>query len=336
MPDHKSEDFKLSAVKYYLKIKNQSKTCKIFGCSERSLMRWVKKYKDTKEIKRKQRKYIAYKVKQIYVDFIKKQINKNKTITMKDLLNKLKKKYKDVDLTKMQIYRVVKDNNITLKQTKLRHIPKLRYKKPVNINKQLKDFYKKVKKYNLDDIISIDETSLNAYEVRKHCYEIIGKRCTIKTTNQEVFKKYTGIFAINTKGVIGYTIYDKGGINSERLIEFINKFITEKYNKKLIIMDNASSHRNKKVKEVIEKDNNLLYSIPYQHFTNTIEQYFSILKSKLRKTHDIGLQKLKKNVNKIIKEIPKSTYKNLFKGSYERNTKYLPKKSRLKPLKHYK
>jgi hypothetical protein len=85
---------------------------------------------------------------------------------------------------------------------------------------------------------------------------------------------------------------------------------------KLIIMDNASSHRNKKVKEVIEKDNNLLYSIPYQHFTNTIEQYFSILKSKLRKTHDIGLQKLKKNVNKIIKEIPK--------------------KSRLKPLKHYK
>ena len=47
-------------------------------------------------------------------------------------------------------------------------------------------------------------------------------------------------------------------------------------------------------------------------------------------------QKLKKNVNKIIKEIPKSTYKNLFKGSYERNSKYLPKKSRLKPLKHYK
>ena len=49
-----------------------------------------------------------------------------------------------------------------------------------------------------------------------------------------------------------------------------------------------------------------------------------------------SLKKLKKNVNKIIKEIPKTTYKNLFKGSYERNSKYLPKKSRLKPLKHYK
>ena len=37
MPEHKSEDFKLSAIKYYLKIKNQSKTCKIFGCNETNL-----------------------------------------------------------------------------------------------------------------------------------------------------------------------------------------------------------------------------------------------------------------------------------------------------------
>jgi transposase-like protein len=45
MPKHHSEDYKLSAVKYYLQIDNQVKTCKIFKCSERSLMRWVDKYK---------------------------------------------------------------------------------------------------------------------------------------------------------------------------------------------------------------------------------------------------------------------------------------------------
>ena len=39
-------------------------TCgEIFGCSVRSLMRWVDKYNNTQEIKRKTRKYIAYKVK---------------------------------------------------------------------------------------------------------------------------------------------------------------------------------------------------------------------------------------------------------------------------------
>lgn len=46
MPKHHSEDYKLSAVKYYLKINNQVKTCEIFKCSERSLMRWTDKYKN--------------------------------------------------------------------------------------------------------------------------------------------------------------------------------------------------------------------------------------------------------------------------------------------------
>ena len=43
MPHHKSEDYKISAVKYYLKTKHQTNTCEIFECSQRSLMRWVDK-----------------------------------------------------------------------------------------------------------------------------------------------------------------------------------------------------------------------------------------------------------------------------------------------------
>ena len=35
----------------------------------------------------------------------------------------------------------------------------------------------------------------------------------IKTNSQEVFKKYTGVFAISIKGVIGYELYNKGGID---------------------------------------------------------------------------------------------------------------------------
>ena len=45
-----------------------------------------------------------------------------------------------------------------------------------------------------------------------------NKRCVVKTESQEVFKKYTGIFAICSKGVIGYEIYKKGGIVIEWLI----------------------------------------------------------------------------------------------------------------------
>ena len=41
--------------------------------------------------------------------------------------------------------------------------------------------------------------------------------------------------AINTEGVLGWELYEKGGIDTDRLIEFLEKFITTKYKNKLII-----------------------------------------------------------------------------------------------------
>jgi hypothetical protein len=67
-----------------------------------------------------------------------------------------------------------------------------------------------------------------------------------KTQSQEVFKKYTGIFAINVNGVVDWDLYEKGGTNTDRLIDFLEQHITNKLRDKLIILDNASSHRNKK------------------------------------------------------------------------------------------
>jgi hypothetical protein len=46
MPTHKSEDYKLSAVDYYLTEEtSQLETCRILKCTPRSLMRWVQQYK---------------------------------------------------------------------------------------------------------------------------------------------------------------------------------------------------------------------------------------------------------------------------------------------------
>ena len=53
MPTHKSEDFKISAVNYYLDSnKTQEEVCDIFKCSVRSLMRWVERYENDDNIKR--------------------------------------------------------------------------------------------------------------------------------------------------------------------------------------------------------------------------------------------------------------------------------------------
>jgi hypothetical protein len=37
---------------------------------------------------------------------------------------------------------------------------------------------------------------------------VLDKVCS-QTESQEIFKKYTGIFAISSKGVIGYEVYKK-------------------------------------------------------------------------------------------------------------------------------
>jgi hypothetical protein len=101
-------------------------------------------------------------------------------------------------------------------------------------------------------------------------------------------------------------------------------------------LDNASSHRNPKVKEIINQHNHLLYAVPYQHFTNSIENYFSMLKSRLQKLDGLTHVELKRNITKVIQEIPKDKYGNIVKGAYERPEKYVSKnKTRKRPKKNY-
>jgi len=168
-----------------------------------------------------------------------------------------------------------------------------------------------------------------------HCYSKLGKRCVIKTQSQEVFKKYTAIFAICHKGVLGWTLYEKGGMDSNRLKTFLEDNITSKYKNKLIILDNASSHRNEMIKNLINKDNYLLYSCVYQHYTNAIENFFSMFKSKLQSLNGLTYSELKTNISDVIKKITKDKYINILKGAYKREQYVKKISNRTKKLKEY-
>ena len=144
----------------------------------------------------------------------------------------------------------------------------------------------------------------------------------MSSRNAVPLDKYTGIFAISVNGVEGWELYEKGVINTERLVEFLQKFITEKYKNKIIILDNASAHKNDTIRDLVNKHNKLLYSVPYQHF--------SMLKSKLQKFSGLKYENLKENIVKAIEIIPKEYYKNIIEGAYNRKEKYIPKN---KPVK---
>ena len=66
------------------------------------------------------------------------QIKKNKTININDLLSKIKNKYPSFDLSTRYLSRVIKDNNITLKITRIRYEAIKRFGNDVDINSKNK------------------------------------------------------------------------------------------------------------------------------------------------------------------------------------------------------
>ena len=91
------------------------------------------------------------------------EIKKNKTITLQEFLKKLKEKYKDIHLTN-QIFMVIQDNIVTLKMIRIRDEHMKRFSKNIDINSKIKEFYEAVKKYKIEDIICIDETSIKSLQ----------------------------------------------------------------------------------------------------------------------------------------------------------------------------
>jgi transposase len=161
---HKSDDYKISAVKYYLKNKdNIRKTCKIFDCSKTSLQRWIDRYKTTKNITRKNRKPISYKINKDQVKTAVNMIDKNEQLTIDELLFAMKQKYKDLDISTRHLGRVIRANNRTRKRTRHQHYPKERRNQLTDKNKEMEAFYNEVRKYPLDKIICLDETSIGSH-----------------------------------------------------------------------------------------------------------------------------------------------------------------------------
>lgn len=86
-----------------------------------------------------------------------KQVNCNRLISL------IKLKF-DKEISKSSIYKTLKNNNISRKKIKTRIIIKNKRKH----NKLKKIFKNKIKKINLDNIISIDETSIDTHISSKY------------------------------------------------------------------------------------------------------------------------------------------------------------------------
>ena len=100
----------------------------------------------------------SYKIKKEHIKFLKETIKNNNDIHIKVLFVLLKNKFPDLDISRQYIHDIIRDNNITRKKATFEHFPLTYRGEPRYEKAELKVFFKEIKKFSWDNIISIDET----------------------------------------------------------------------------------------------------------------------------------------------------------------------------------
>ena len=314
MGKHHTEDYKLSAVKHALRTDNQVETCEVFDCKRTSLQRWLKLYDETgSPIRHTRRQRTAYKVKKHYIDFLRQELHKKPDIFMEDLRTLLVNKYPDADISREHIGRLLRDNNKTRKRLRKKHEPKMYRGKERNHKGEIQEYLKQARKYDLDKIICLDETAVYANLHPSYGRCDLGKRCYVKSDDNKVFTHYSLLVAISNKKTIGWTLYEKGAVNAERLTEFIKNKINGKYEDCVIVMDNAGFHKTTEVKDVVnEGKNKIQNTVPYYPRSNPIEQFFSQLKHYIKKDSPISYEDIKTSIGKAMTKVKEKHLNNYF------------------------
>ena len=168
-------------------------------------------------------------------------------------------------------------------------------------------------------IISIDETSVSTSLTHNYCRAFLGDRCIKKTTNNEVFKKYSLVVAINNKKCISSELYQNGAVNAERFNEFLKK-ICSKVKGKLFVLDNGQIHKKESTKQIIKESGNyLVYTCPYHPRLNSIEQFFNQMKHYIKLDKPKTFIALDESVKSSIDKIKPTNYENYFIYAYNKD-----------------
>ena len=250
MSSHHTEDYKLAAVLYYLSHDDDlRKTCEIFDCKFQSLARWIERYKNQGNISRKTRDNKNLKITDEIVKFVKEQLKKNAMTTLWEYSKLVYDKFK-IELSDMSIYNILHNNKLTRKRVRSKFYPE---KTEGQEKMDIENFYKELDKYKHDKTICLDESAIYLNMHLEYGRSKSGTR-VIRKTNEYPFKKYNLLCAISSEKIIGWILYEdlKGGVKTQNILEFYDKFIKDKYKNYLIIMDNAVIHRSKSIREKIE------------------------------------------------------------------------------------
>lgn len=314
MGKHRSNDLKQAVVDLYNRMKKKSieKTAQTFQIPDETVRRWIERYESEGDVKYRYRSSMSYKVDKAHFDFIKNYVTNKKDVYLRELSSELKKAFPDFDISLMHLSRVVRDIPYSQKKWTEKHYPKERYGKPLNYEEDKAEFFRRLRKHKLEDMIAIGMKRGKA-----RCY--VGQRCIKKTDDNAIFQRFSLLVAISTDRVEGWLL-KKGAVRHEDLKPFIETLLTKKKKRKLIIIDNAPSHKKGIDKYVEQLGHELLYILPYTHRLNPIEQFFNQLKHYMRDKIPMNEKEVREAIDYAMTRIDKIHLTNYFLNAYDQKT----------------
>lgn len=139
-----------------------------------------------------------------------------------------------------------------------------------------------------------------------------GKRLVAKAPHSHR-KTLTFVAGLRSDGMIAPCVFD-GPIDAESFLAWVVQFLVpDLHPGDIVVMDNLSSHKNKKVRQAIRAAGaKLFYLPPYSPDLNPIEQAFSKLKTLLRKENARTIAQVEKCIASLIRQIEPAECRNYF------------------------
>jgi transposase len=164
-------------------------------------------------------------------------------------------------------------------------------------------------------LVFIDETWASTNMGRRYGRCRRGERLRVGVPHGH-WKTTTFVGALTLRGFIAPWVLD-GPINRDAFETFVKKVLVPELRKgDIVVMDNLSSHKGPKVRQLIEAAGaSLLYLPPYSPDFNPIENAFAKLKALLRKAAERTVEGLWSTIGRLVDLFSPAECANYFKAA---------------------
>jgi len=317
-------NIKYAAIRFYFLYKGKAPNIikdivQIFPISSASFYLWRNEYNLTGKIQKNSiigRPINSGKINDSIEQYVIKRFT-NGNINIKNLRRSIKRIF-TVSIKKSSIYNILKKNKITHKRISVDRSPYTEKERKDKHNTLRTQLNFNGLEYNNDNVISYDESYMSGEKLTKeYGWAKSGHKAVLKVNGRRYCRGTSMLMAITNKTTVACKT-QKGSIKGDNICDFIMNDVIKNESGKILFMDNAKSHTNKKLAaEMLRTGNKIVFNIPYHPQNNPIEYLNNVVKQQLKNQYVENIDDLDKKLAKIIKKIPEQIYANCFNKAYK-------------------